>query len=298
MTIEQTTVILDDSGELWQWQSQCQDRKDSFHLPWDDFYIAVNSCQNLELPPNKISNFLVSVHRSQQISADCWVDNRWEEYRIKTGSVSFQAAESIWGFKTNYKIQVLNLCIAPQRWNQALTKIVGDEVVELVNFRGKDDPLLARTVESLYADMLAECPQGKMYGEVLVDAIVAHLLRHYRVRDVTMTIGDRGGLSPQRLQKCLDYIEAHLEEDIPLQEMAELVGMSQYHFARMFKQSVSIAPHQYIIQQRIERAKKLLLNRNMTILEVSKNCGFNNPSHFNRHFVKIVNMTPSAYRKK
>lgn len=94
----------------------------------------------------------------------------------------------------------------------------------------------------------------------------------------------------------LDYLDAHLGQEITLAELAELVGISQFHFGRLFKQSLGLSPYQYLLQQRVERAKTLLKHTDKPIAAIALECGFNSHSHLGRKFRQLTGMTPKAYR--
>jgi AraC family transcriptional regulator len=72
--------------------------------------------------------------------------------------------------------------------------------------------------------------------------------------------------------------------------------MSQFHFSHLFKQSIGTSPHQYLIQQRIERAKQLLKQTDRSIIDIALECGFNSHSHLSKQFRQLAGMTPRAYR--
>jgi AraC family transcriptional regulator len=103
-------------------------------------------------------------------------------------------------------------------------------------------------------------------------------------------------LPPRQLRQVLDYIDAHLDRQIELENLAQLLGMSQFHFSRLFKQSLGSSPYQYLIQQRVERAKQLLKQTDRAIVEIALACGFNSHSHLSKTFRQIIGVTPKAYR--
>jgi len=92
-----------------------------------------------------------------------------------------------------------------------------------------------------------------------------------------------------------DFIEAHLGEDFGLAELAANVGMSRYHFCRLFKQSTNLSPHQFVIRRRVERAQQLLKDHRLTMAEIATNLGFSDQSHFARVFRRLVGTTPKRY---
>ena len=105
-----------------------------------------------------------------------------------------------------------------------------------------------------------------------------------------------GGLAPRALARVRDYIEAHLAENIELQALADLTGLSRFHFARMFKQSVGTPPHCYLMRRRLERAQRLLAESNLSINQIALESGFGEQSHFSRRFRLLFGMTPRAFR--
>lgn len=105
-------------------------------------------------------------------------------------------------------------------------------------------------------------------------------------------------LPQSNLQRAMRYIQMHLGENITLEAIASELGMSQYYFCRWFKQSVGTSPYQYVLQQRVERAKILLQRQELSPAEVALDCGFNSQSHLIHHFKKQVGMTPKQYQER
>jgi transcriptional regulator of acetoin/glycerol metabolism len=106
----------------------------------------------------------------------------------------------------------------------------------------------------------------------------------------------RGGLPPRLARHIREYIESHLGENISIVRMAELAGLSVFHFARAFRQSFGAPPHSYLLRRRIERADHLLKDTGLALSEIALSTGFSDQSHFARHFRRLTGMTPSAAR--
>jgi AraC-like DNA-binding protein len=106
----------------------------------------------------------------------------------------------------------------------------------------------------------------------------------------------RGGLPPRLTRHIGEYIESHLGENISLVRMAEMAGLSVFHFARAFRQSFGAPPHSYLLRRRIERADHLLKKTELALSEIALSTGFSDQSHFARHFRRVTGMTPSAAR--
>jgi len=106
----------------------------------------------------------------------------------------------------------------------------------------------------------------------------------------------RGGLPPGALRRVREYIDAHLDEKVSVELLAGVAGLSTFHFARAFKQSEGVAPHEHLIQRRIRRAMELLAGTDLSISEVAAAAGFSDQSHCARLFRERVGLCPRDYR--
>nr|WP_242038704.1 AraC family transcriptional regulator [Chroococcidiopsis sp. [FACHB-1243]] len=136
---------------------------------------------------------------------------------------------------------------------------------------------------------------GQLYVESLTQVLVIHLLRHYSTFTQPITFEDRS-LSPTRLQQAIEYIHTHLERDLSLIEIAQVINVSPTYFASLFKRATGISPHQYVVQQRVERAKLLLSKTDLAIADIALQVGFSNQSHLTRHFKRLTGVTPKQAR--
>jgi AraC-like DNA-binding protein len=106
-----------------------------------------------------------------------------------------------------------------------------------------------------------------------------------------------GGLTPRTLSRVRDYVETHLAEPIGLEALANITGLSRCYFARAFKRSMGMPPHHYLMQRRLECAKRLLAETNMSLAQIALESGFSDQSHFSRRFRDRIGLTPRAYRR-
>ena len=106
----------------------------------------------------------------------------------------------------------------------------------------------------------------------------------------------RGGLGPARLRRVQELVNAKIEEELRIDEMAQSAGLSTAHFSQMFRQSTGESPHQFVLRQRVERAKEMLPTPGMRILDVAIACGFKTQQHFARVFRRMCGASPTEYR--
>jgi AraC family transcriptional regulator len=104
------------------------------------------------------------------------------------------------------------------------------------------------------------------------------------------------GLSPERLQRVRDYVEAHLDEGLSLTILADIACLSPYHFSRSFKAAAGVGPQRYVIQRRIERAKRLLRQTHEPLALIAQEAGFADQSHLTQMFHRETGVTPGRFR--
>ena len=106
-----------------------------------------------------------------------------------------------------------------------------------------------------------------------------------------------GGLAPWQLRRVKEMVGSRLDQAVPLAELARAVSLSPGHFGRAFKQSTGRPPHRWLVEQRIEKAKQLLIDTYLSLAEIALACGFADQSHFTRVFSRATDTSPSAWRR-
>lgn len=157
-----------------------------------------------------------------------------------------------------------------------------------------------KTLQTLTADYLRRAfdtfiPATSLEMEGRALLLVDWLLRLHQSPQAGVA-SSTGGLSPRHLRQTCGFIIEHLAEDICLDDLAELTGLTAKHFSRAFKQSTGFPPHQYLIVQRIEAAKRYLIGGNTSLANIALACGFADQSHFTATFRRIVGVPPGAWR--
>jgi len=107
----------------------------------------------------------------------------------------------------------------------------------------------------------------------------------------------RGGLGPRRLRRISELVHTKIEDELTLVELAQSVELSTAHFARMFHKSTGETPHQFVLRQRVERAKEMLRSANTRIIDVAVACGFKTQEHFAQVFRQMCGVSPTEYRR-
>jgi AraC family transcriptional regulator len=167
--------------------------------------------------------------------------------------------------------------------------------VEVVERCSLSDPVINHVGMALLAELDSEGLSGRLYAESLANVLAVHLLRHYTAAE-NRAQKFTGGLTGQKLRAVTDFIAENYEQDLSLTELAHVAGMSTFHFAREFKRVTGTTPHQYLIKFRVERAKALLADSEMPLVEVGFRSGFSHQSHFSRLFRRLTGTTPLSYR--
>lgn len=159
---------------------------------------------------------------------------------------------------------------------------------------GARDPEIDSIFLKLRLELQFDGWSGRRYLESLGVVLALHLLRNYaRARVVRMA---RGGLGPDRLRRVVDYIDAHLGEEISQTDLARLAELSPHHFASAFRASAGVAPHRYLLERRIARACELLAKSEATVTTVAHALGFASHGHFSESFRRFVGVTPSEFK--
>jgi AraC family transcriptional regulator len=158
------------------------------------------------------------------------------------------------------------------------------------------DPRLGALVAAAHAEMVAGFPSGRLFLDSIEQAMAVALVNGHAVRHRPVQMY-KGGLGSARLRRIKELVYAKIEDDLSLDEMAQSVGLSTAHFARMFRKSTGETPHQFVLRQRVERAKAMLRAPNARVLDVAVACGFKTQQHFAQVFRDVWGVSPTEYRQ-
>ena len=152
------------------------------------------------------------------------------------------------------------------------------------------------TLEKLKRALRAPDEHGMLYAQTLTSLLMMEVFR-WQVLTGPAADNVRGGLAPWQERRTKEFVLAHLNRNISLDELAAECQLSASHFARAFRKSVGLPPHQWLLERRVDRAKDLLRTRSVAIAEVGLACGFGDQSHFTRTFSRFVGQSPAAWRR-
>ena len=267
--------------------------------PWSDLVrLEHHRLPAGEIPEQYARDHRVGLHLSGPPGQiDWWIAGEGTRQIVcRLGVFSLITAGALHRSFRHHESEILVLSLEP-RFVQALAERTDQGGrVEFLPRLAAGDPAIRHLLLALWAELQAGCPSGRLFGEGLATALTVHLLRRHAVVPARSD-PHRGGLPPAQLRRVLDLVEAHLGEDTSLRRLAALVQLSPHHFVTVFKQSTGLAPHQYVLRRRIEKAKELLADEpRLSLAEVGYALGFASQAHFTVMFRKLVGTTPGAYR--
>ena len=207
-----------------------------------------------------------------------------------------------WHLEKRGEVRHLHLYLDPALvQGVAAWAVLDPDKAELIETVGVRDPQIEHAAMSLLSELRSgDLLGGGIYAESLANVLAVNLLRDHsslgRSSVRKLEYGRAGGLPEAALRTALDYVGDNLAENLTLAEIAREVHMSPYHFSRMFKISTGLSPHQYIMRQRIERAKALLRNTDLPVGVIAREVGFASSSHFAQQFRRLVGVSPRSFR--
>jgi AraC family transcriptional regulator len=194
-------------------------------------------------------------------------------------------------------IEVSHVYLTDQRLQSCADLIAGGQSIELIDRVGFEDPKAARILELLGHEAALGDRSSRLFLEQAVDLLCIQLIRGHSSLGALPTAAPRRGLAAWQVKRVTTYMREHLGQDVGLQELANLVSLSRFHFCTAFRMATGHTPHEWLTVQRIQRATALLTNPKLSITQIALTVGYQTPSAFAATFRKIAGITPTEFRR-
>lgn len=163
--------------------------------------------------------------------------------------------------------------------------------------RGVDDYVMRGLTQALLPAFANPEQANRLFVEQVTLSVGVHAAATYGGM-TSEAPKARGGLAPWQAKRALEMIDAHLDGDVSPVTLAQECGLSTTHFARAFRKTTGLAPHRWLLERRIEKARHMLCNDRTPLIEIATACGFADQSHFTRVFTRLVGISPGAWRRQ
>jgi AraC family transcriptional regulator len=196
--------------------------------------------------------------------------------------------------------EILQVYLRQSIYEAAVTEIYGCDSAgaELVPRFAILDPLLEQLAIAITNALRDGAAEDGLYIDTVAQMMAVHLARSHSSRSRPVRILPAKPLAGWKMRRVIEYIEDNLDGDLSLQAMAAEVDISPLYLARAFKSAVGQSPHQYVLGRRIERAKELLRNTELPVVDVALSSGFSSQSHLSHWFIRQVGVSPAVYRRQ
>jgi len=262
---------------------------------WRDFRVDLHHfCGADHVHPMR--EHIIGVHLAGAVNLQQSRGGRTLVRRVRPGDVTVTPAGEPKRFAHTGDNVVVLLRFAPS----FVAAIAGEELgvdadrIEIVECPGAADPRLAELGARMVSVLGHDGDAARIRAEALACAIATHVVRRYASAPVPARVPPT--LGRRRLARSLEYIDAHLHEDLRLASIAGELAMSPGHFAHAFRAATGMPPHRYLLARRIEHAQRLLRETSLSITEIAHRVGCASPSHFSVLFHRSTGQTPRDYR--
>lgn len=214
-----------------------------------------------------------------------------------SNSVCLMPAHLITSWDVHGPISLLHFYFSDTHLSQLIEQVWDKDgrSVQLDEIDFAQDALLTQLFCTTLGQSNWQDPLDQLALDSATQTALIHTLRHYSQRRLP-TLRPTGGLPAWQLKRVVEFIEHHLNQPLTLACMAGITGLSDYHFARMFKQATGYPPHRYVLHRRLIRAQYLLTETLLNMTEIALRCGFGSSSHFSNRFRAETGVSPTEYR--
>jgi AraC family transcriptional regulator len=259
--------------------------------------VETHSIGAIEIPEHEHSSFCLHLQTSSPVQMEWWSHGKYGKENHGPGSMILLTPGTRDRLRWDRPSRRVVLSIDESYLHRAALELGRKSHLGFENHWIFEDRQLHLLVSEMRREMETGWEMGALYGDHLGMLLSIALIRKYG-GDVTVSPVAKGGISRARLQRVLDYIAANSHLDIKLDNLAEVAGMSRFHFARLFRLNMGITPHRYLMDQRMQQAKALLQLDSRSVSDIAVETGFANAGHFARAFRRYAGVSPTEWKRQ
>lgn len=266
-------------------------------LGWNNVSLRSYRYTGLDVEVPAMSDFMIVLYRQGVTPMQRRFDGAWSKEHCAPGDVSLLTRSQTSHWQWTADIDVTHIYLTPTLMSKVAEAVMDRTIIDvrLRDILKIQDPVISSSVAELAAEAAHPGLGGSLYVEALATQMAVRLLRQYSSVQ-SREPRRQGRLTPVQFNRLTEYIEDHLAESLSLEELAQTVSLSTWHFLRRFRDKFGVAPHAYVIDRRVARAKLLLHQGAIPIKEVAQRCGFSDQAHMTRTFRSRLGVTPSSLR--
>ncbi|MGK7950696.1 MAG: helix-turn-helix domain-containing protein [Xenococcaceae cyanobacterium] len=264
---------------------------------WQNLVMEHHFLSASECPEMETEQLTLTIKIGNSFVTDWRLDGELKRSHMQRGDIAILAKGIVSSAVWYDRSEVLLLSIDSTLVDKIAEETLNHNSIQIIPQRQVRDLQIVNIALALKAELESGCLAESVYRDYLTNALIVYLLTKYSNRDRALNKHSEIDVTQTKIDRVKDYINDNLDENLNLSKIAEIANISTYHFARLFKQKTGYSPHQYIIQNRIEKAKNLLSKTNLSIVEIAYSVGYSSQSNFTSLFRKQVGTTPKKYRQ-
>ena len=266
-------------------------------LGWDGVSLRGYRYSALDVIVPPVSDFTVVSYCRGATFMERQCEGAWTKTHCAPGDVSLLTKSQRSHWHWTQEIDVSHVYLSENFVSGICTEVTDRCIadIRLQDVLKSHDPIVTAAVAAITREAQQQALGSGLYVEAVATQLVVHLLRYYASVTFREPSG-KGRLSPSQVRRLTEYIDSRLHEQLNLETLAAVAGVGVWTFTRHFRESFALTPHAYIIEQRVDRARRLLGQSCMPIKEVASACGFADQAHMTRVFQAHLRTTPAMLR--
>lgn len=267
--------------------------------PWQHVLLEHHRVGAIEIPEHEHDHLCLHLQLSGEPELEWWNEGRNRVVDTTPGAMILVGAGTRDRVRWSAANERVILSVRPEVLRRTANELGAGALTDIATMRNQwalRDPALEYVLARMYREALGGFPLGALYAGLLESELAATLLkRHAEI--ALPELRAKGRLPWPRLQRAMEFLTENLGRDVRLEEAAAAVELSPFHFAHEFRATTGQSPYQYLLAQRMDRAKVLLHATDWSVREIAAQTGFVSAASFVRAFRQRVGMTPGEWRK-